>query len=166
MSQPIGNEANLAKVRQLMAQNQQVQQGGNMTHGIFIDYVSQEGNHYTGTVVVKRPTVMDYMKMGGLKSEYLRQAGVQDANLVDDTVKILAHALATLKVVVVKCPEWLMDMDNIREIDVLYHVFDKYEEWDYSFRKPVQAEPIGAGEASESAGAVDTSEVLREPAAD
>lgn len=133
MNQPLGNEASMAKVRELMGQ--QVSMGGNLTHTVLISYESEEGNMYTGQVVFKRPTVMDVMRMGGIKSQILADAGV-NAQLVDNMILQVASIVATLKVVVVSAPPWL-DYNNLHEIEVMTHVFRQFEVWEDSFRKPV-----------------------------
>jgi hypothetical protein len=143
MTQPLGNEENMAKVKALMEQAQQVNVGSELQNGVDIDFTSADGNVYRGKVVFKRPSVMDYMKMGALKSEIFRLAGVKDLNLVDPTVKFMAHVIATLKTVVVKRPEWMLDIDNMQEPEVLYHVYGKYEVWEDSFRKPDAGESEG-----------------------
>ena len=134
-------EENLAQVRELMTGADQIRLGGELKAGVTIDYVTDFGTEIKGNVVFKRPTMADYMKIGAAKSEYLRKAGVVDANLVDNTIKFMAHVMATLQIIVVKCPEWLMDLNTIQEADILYHVFDQYEVWEKSFRK-LSAEPI------------------------
>ncbi|MNN50856.1 hypothetical protein D3C81_1654630 [compost metagenome] len=95
---------------------------------------------------------MDYMKMGGHKSEIYRQAGVKDISLVDSTVKFMAHVLSTLNAVIAKRPEWLVNLEQIQEPEILYHVFGKYEEWENSFRKPVES-PETHGDSETTPGA-------------
>lgn len=129
------NKENLAKVEALMAKAEQVKLGGELKAGVYIDFTSDFGTVFQGNVIFKRPTMMDYVRMGGLKSEYLRKAGVTDPMLVDNTVKLISHVMATLNTVIIKCPEWLMNLETIEEPDILYEVFEKYEEWEKSFRK-------------------------------
>jgi hypothetical protein len=143
------NKENMEKVRELMQGAEKVRLGGELQEGVPIDYTSVYGNEYKGTVIFKRPTMKDYMKMGAVKSEYLRQAGVVNINLVDNTVKEMAQIMGTLSTVIVKCPEWLVDLGAIKEPDVLFHVYDQYDEWESSFRKSNTPEPDGAGEPTE-----------------
>jgi hypothetical protein len=96
--------------------------------------VSDMGTRYTGTVVFKRPSVMDYMKMGAAKSEILRNSGVRDLTLVDSGVKLMAQIIGTLKTVVVKSPEWLVRIDDVEDTDLLFHIYGEYQEWERSFR--------------------------------
>lgn len=155
MTQPIGNEGNMEKIREAMELHQKVQQGGNLKEGVPIDFTSMTGKVYKGVVVFKLPNMMDYMKMGGLKSEFLRLGGAKDIKLVDDSIKFMAHVMSTLEVVLVKRPEWLLKLDEVLEPDVLYHVFYKYEEWENSFRSPVQPQTEGTSGAKQGTEAVD-----------
>lgn len=174
MSEKLGNEDNINKVRQMMAaaEANNTGLGNKLTSGAVIDFTSEEGNHYTGTIIFRRPGMKDLMRMGGIKSEFLRQAGVRDISLVDNTVKFMAHVMATLSVVIEKCPAWLLDskgnidLGSVHESDLLYHIFSEYEEWENSFRKPVQGTGAGDSGTAESTEAVAASEVLRESAAD
>ncbi len=135
------NKDNMDKVKELMANAEKVRLGGDLQTGVPIDYTSLCGKRYEGTVVFKKPTMQDYMKMGATKSEYFRRAGVIDINLVDNSIKEMAQIMATLSTVIVKRPEWLLDLESIEEPDVLMHVYYKYEEWEDSFRKPSKSEP-------------------------
>lgn len=150
MSQAIGNEENLAKVRELMGQAQEANLGGALTNGVPIDHTTAFGTHLTGIVEFKRPTMKDYMRMGALKSEELRNAGVVNADLVDSQIRFMAHVISTLKVVVVKCPMWLVKIDEVQEPDILYHVYHKYQEWELSFRKPEASTEASDGDSPAS----------------
>ena len=150
------NAENMAKVREAMRMHEQIQQGGKLEHAVEVDYISSEGNEYKGIVVFKRPTTMDLMKMGGLKSEFLRLGGAQNINLVDTGIRFLAHVMATLSVVLVKRPEWLKDVTKVEDTDILYHVHDLYEEWSNSFRKTVSGEPTSDSSASEGEETMDS----------
>lgn len=137
----VGNEESMAKIQELMAQQkvmekaQEVNLGGELRNGVLIEYVSSFGNTYKGWVEFKRPTAFEYMMMGAEKSEILRRAGVRDRSLVDNSIVFMAHVMATLSKVIVKAPEWLLDIEGVKETDVIYHVYAKFEEWEDSFRK-------------------------------
>ena len=137
------NKQSMDKVKELMEKSEQVRLGGELKEGVAIDYTSMCGNEFKGTVVFKRPTMQDYMKMGAIKSEYLRTVGVVDLSLVDESIKRMAQVMAVLSTVILKCPEWLLNLTTIVEPDVLYHVYDKYEVWENSFRKPNKTTPTG-----------------------
>jgi hypothetical protein len=150
----IGNEDNMKKVQQLMQQAQQVNLGADLKNAVDVDFTSSEGNVYQGRIVFKRPTIMDYMRMGGIKSEILRQSGVVDLKLVDPSVQFMAHVISVLKTLIVKSPEWLLDIDSVQEPELLFHVFSKYEVWDDSFRKP------DAGESEGDSATTGSTEIL------
>lgn len=148
------NVENMTQVRELMQQAQAVNLGGENTEGIPIDYTTEFGSHYTGTVVFKRPTMQDYMRMGAYKAQYLGQGGAVNADLIDGTIKFMAQVMSTLRVVIVQAPAWLIEggrisVEHIQEPDILYHLYMKYEEWELTFRKPVQSELQGDSQATE-----------------
>lgn len=152
--QGLGNEENMAKVRDLMNKAQTVNLGGNLTEGVAIDYTTDFGTHFTGTVVFKRPTMQDYMKMGAYKAQYLGQGGAVNMDLIDNTIKFMAQVMSTLKVVIVRAPEWLIkdgkiNVEGMNEPDVLYHLYMQYEKWEQGFRKSVRGELQGDSPASE-----------------
>ena len=151
----LGNEENLQKVRRLMEKADKISLGSDLETTVPIDYTSFQGKKYEGEVTFKRPNVQDFMKMGALKSEILRKSGVKDINLVDIPVKALAQTMATLKYVIVSSPKWLQDVEKMHEPDVLYHIHDKYEEWENSFRTNNDEKHEGDSEASQSTEAVD-----------
>lgn len=149
-----GNEENMAKIRELMGQAQQINLGSAHTEGVPINYTSEFGTKYTGTVVFKRPSMQDYMRMGAYKAQFLGQGGAVNMNLIDNSIKFMAQVMSTLKVVVVRAPEWLIkdgriSVEHIEEPDILYHLYSKYEEWELTFRKPIQGELQGDSQATE-----------------
>lgn len=154
-NQKLGNEENMSRVMELMHSAEQVRQGDKLQEGVPINYTSQAGKVYTGVVVFKRPSMLDYMQMGGLKSEYLRQAGVVNVNLVDGTIKHMAQVLATIQKLAIKRPEWLLTPEKIEDPDVLFHVYDKYEEWENSFRTSNKAETTGDSESTDGEKTMD-----------
>lgn len=147
----MSNEANMKKVQEAMEMQQKMALGSDLHHELHIDYTSTEGTHYKGVVVVKRPNARDIMRMGGLKSQYLGDGGVTDLKLVDNGVKFLAHVIATLVVVTVKRPDWIKKVDEVLDTDILYHVYDQYNEWETQFRTAAQA--AAADDSDATAGA-------------
>lgn len=152
------NSENMEKVRAAMAAHAKAQLAGDLKDGVSIDYTSLEGNQYQGVVVFKKPNMGDYMRMGAIKADYLKKAGVTDLSLVDKSVQFMAHAMATLTVVAIKRPAWLLKLEEVTEPDVIYHVFAKYEEWEDSFRKRVSGVASADSEDSEGTEALDASE--------
>ena len=155
------NSENLAKVREAMAKAQvsqvadQVNAGDNTTHTETINFTSSFGNTYQGQVVFKRPNALDLMRIGGLKAQYFSEAGITNLEIVDNSVRLLAHVLAHLKVLVLKCPAWLFDVDKVDDMELIYEVYGKYRDWEDSFRKVVPTAQAGDSEPSEDAKAVD-----------
>lgn len=169
------NTENMAVVRNMMEQTaraNEVKLGADLEKGVPIDFVSAYGTQYKGTIVFRRPTSMDFIKMGALKSRILGSFGIVDLRLVDATVKHLAQCMAVIKTVTVQAPIWLLtddgkvDVETIKEFDLLYHIFEKYEDWDESFRTGHTAESQGDGETAGRTEDVDATEVLRESTAE
>ena len=136
-------EENLAKIRAL---GDQVKAGTENTHTIEIDYEATRGVKYTGTVVVKRPNMGDYMKMGVRKGQIIkRNIGDDDLPMsyIDETIKYLAQVLSTLEVVVLKRPEWLLKPEDCEDFDVLDHIYRRYERWLANFRDDVSEDENG-----------------------
>ncbi|MEC0169916.1 hypothetical protein [Paenibacillus graminis] len=130
--------------------------GGKFNETEVLDFESAEGNVYKGVLVFKKPTMADLMKIGGLKSEILRTAGVQDARLVDNDILFTAHMLATLEVVLVKRPEFLLNLNQVKESDLIFHVYGKYQVWEATFRKEFRDAFETDRPASEREEALDT----------
>lgn len=155
MAELIGNEENMKKVQELMNKANQVNLGDKLTHGVPIDFTSAYNTTYKGTIVFKRPSMQDYMKMGTLKAQFLGSNGIVNPMLIDDTIRYMAQCMSTLMVVIEQAPSWLLDdkgnidVSSIKEPDLLYHVYDKYEEWEENFRKPSVEELQGDSQASE-----------------
>lgn len=135
---PIGNEEQMAQIKALMASKEkadEVNQGDKATNIVEIDYISPETDeHYKGKIIFKRPNVMETMKMGGKKTQILKNAGVIDRDLADPGMMLMAEAIATLEGVVVKCPEWFIDFQKSEDLDLIFHVYGQYNIWKYSFR--------------------------------
>lgn len=158
---------NMQKVKAAMEAHAKVQMAGNLQEAVSINYESYEGNTYEGTVVFKKPTMGDWMRIGAIKADLLRKAGVTDMELVDDTVQLMAHAMATLTVVVIKRPPWFANLEEMTESDVIYHVYGKYMVWADSFRKPVQGAAAADSKDSEGAEFMDASKApIRRDSAD
>jgi hypothetical protein len=135
---PIGNEEQMAQIKALMEAKEkanEVNQGDKATNMVEIDFLSPETDeHYKGKIIFKRPNVMETMKMGGKKTQILKDSGVVSRELADPGLMLMAEALATLEVVVVKCPEWFIDFQKSEDIDMIFHVYGQYNIWKFSFR--------------------------------
>ncbi len=135
---------------------EQARAGAELKEGEMLDYESQEGNHYTGVIVFKKPSMSDIMRMGAIKSEILRESGVRDIRFVDGDISFMATAISTLEVVMYKRPECLLNLREITEADLLFHVYGLYEVWEAAFRKDFRN--TSANDRATAAGekAVDT----------
>lgn len=145
---------NMEKVRGLMAKAEEANLGSANRKDVAIDFTSEYGTHFKGTIVFKRPNMQDYMRMGALKAQELGRYGALDADLVDVSIKIIAQVLSTLQVVVEKAPDWMIhdgkiSVHHFQEPDILYHIYSKYEDWESNFRKPVQSESEGNSTTTE-----------------
>ena len=135
---------------------QKVRAGGELKEGELLDFTSTEGNHYTGVLVFKKLTMAELMKSGAIKSEILREAGVQDVRLVDTDILFMAHVISVLDVALHKRPECLLKLKEIKEPDLLFHVFGLHQMWEAKFRKDFRNTTENHSEAATGAQAVDT----------
>ncbi|WP_017814471.1 hypothetical protein [Paenibacillus shenyangensis] len=134
----------------------QARAGAELKEGEALDYESQEGNHYTGVIVFKKPSMGDIMKMGAIKSEILRESGVRDPRFVDDDIMFMAQVISTLEVVMYKRPECLLKLREITEADLLFHVYGLYEMWEASFRKAFREASANDRPAADGKETMDT----------
>lgn len=144
-------EENLEKIRKLSTQ---VRQGTGLQHDLEIDFVTSTGEVLTGTVVVHRPSMAEYLQMGVIKGRYISKYVGKEyvrPEYIDSTIQYLAHMLATMQVVVDQCPPWFMDLENLRDFDVLNHVYTQYEQWVNSFRTGSTEPTSGDSETTERA---------------
>lgn len=142
---------NMEKIKESMRVAEQTRQGGNLTEGELFDFESLEGNKYKGYIVFKKPNMGDMMRMGAIKADFLKLAGVSDIKLVDEGILFMAHVMATLEVVAIKRPDWFMKLREIEEPELLYHVFGRYQTWENSFRKDLRTTTSGDSKDTEGA---------------
>ncbi|MDQ0719810.1 hypothetical protein QF049_001071 [Paenibacillus sp. W4I10] len=135
---------------------QKVRAGGELKEGELLDFTSAEGNHYTGVLVFKKLTMADLMKSGAIKSEILREAGVQDVGLVDADILFMAHIISILDVALYKRPESLLKLKEITEPDLLFHVFGLHQMWEAQFRKGFRTASEDHSKTAAGAQTVDT----------
>lgn len=110
---------------------EKVNQGNDLEISITVKFKSKSGVEYKGTVIFKRPSVRDYMKISGLKSRYIQENIGGDIEIqpgiIDPAMSYFAEVMATFEVCIKKCPEWLLSPAELYDIDVLYHVYDTYQ---------------------------------------
>ncbi|MGG1673516.1 hypothetical protein ACIFOE_23320 [Paenibacillus sp. NRS-1783] len=128
-------EEQKAAVQAAVEAAQKVRAGGELKEGEALDFTSSEGNHYSGVLVFKKLNMADLMKIGAIKSEMLREAGVKEVQLVDNDILFMAHVISLLEIALYKRPECLLKLKEIKEPDLLFHVYDKYQVWEAEFRK-------------------------------
>lgn len=141
-------EENLQKIRAMA----EAVQKGTASAVVPVEYTSFDGTVYEGNVEFKRPNMRDYVTIGVQKGKYIQgQLGgafVEPA-YIDETVKFLAHMMATLDVVMVKRPVWLLDVEAVEDFGLLDHVYGRYQDWIGTFRAGDTDEPAGDSEATE-----------------
>ncbi|WP_028590360.1 hypothetical protein [Paenibacillus massiliensis] len=135
---------------------QKARAGGELKEGEILDFTSSEGNHYTGVLVFKKLNMADLMKVGAIKSEILREAGVQDVRLVDSDILFTAHVISVLEIALHKRPECLLKLKEITEPDLLFHVYGLQQMWEAKFRKDFRNALEDHSEATAGAQVVDT----------
>jgi len=151
-------QENMEKVKALMEAQKNVQLAGNLRKTVHIDFTSPEGNTYKGDVTFKRLTVGDMLRVEALVAEYFRKAGVTDIRFIDENAKFHARVMATLRVAMVDMQDWLRDMEKLTEIEIIYHVYGQYRNWEDSFLVRSAATASDDGSDSEGAEALDASE--------
>lgn len=172
---------NMELVNSLMAQagakaGQAVQKGNKALIPVPVDYEADSGNVYQGTVFFRRPSSMDYLRMGAIKSELLRAFGVrpiiellpngrphESMAHVDASVMYLARAISACDVLLAEpLPEWMQNHREIEDTDLIIQVYSDFDEALTSFRNGAQGAPARDGQAGAPTENVVDSEALRE----
>lgn len=105
---------------------------------LVVDFTSASGRRYQGTVIFKRPTILERSRIGVLKAQYSQGMGNVDAY-----TDLLHTAMATLDVVCIQKPQWL-NYETLYDDDVIFHIFVEYKKWEAFFR-PTPAEEQRGG---------------------
>lgn len=177
-------KANMELVQNLMAENtskqsKSVQQGNKAPINVEIDYEADSGEQYSGIISFRRPSSMDYIRMGAIKSELFRTFGirpiveyvpmpnggmdrVESMAHVDNSVKYLAQALAACDVLLVQAPEWFKNHRDIEDTDLVVHVYRRFDEELSSFRSGSQRGPSRDSEDGNDKTVVANTQVVRE----
>jgi hypothetical protein len=179
-------KANLELVNSLMAENaskqaQIIQQGNKAPIPVTIDnYEADSGTVYNGTLFFRRPSSMDYIRMGAIKSELLRTFGIrpiveyvpvpgggyeryESLAHVDNSVKYLAQALAACDVLLTgTVPEWFQNHREIEDTDLIVHVYGRFDEELASFRNGTKRGASPDSEASNNSAPMADSQAVRE----
>lgn len=97
--------------------------------------------HFTGRFIFRRPTVSDRLKIG------VRAAKLKDNASLDVTYDNIAYILATFAVIATEKPQGF-DFDNAYEVDSLFELYERYNEWLTFFRIRVQLNQENTSEQS------------------
>lgn len=88
-------------------------------------------NGFTGTFSVKYPSLMEKMRIGTLRAQYLMGMPSSSVDVITDNI---AFMTATLNVVVTDAPKWF-DLNKMDDYEVLEAIFEPYKEWSDTFRR-------------------------------
>lgn len=146
-------EENMEKIRELKLaeQSRQIAAGDKFTVDMDIDFESATGTKYVGTLTFKRPSILETIRMGVNKAQLLKREMGDDVvplELLNPEISYFAMVVGSLKVAILKSPEWLLDPEKVVDFDLLIHVYNRYDSWLDSFRKPSIAPPKGDSETS------------------
>lgn len=169
---------NMDLVNKLMAEStgkkaQAVEQGHKARISVDIDYTADSGKTFTGTLVCRRPTPMDYIRIGAAKSNVLRAFGVrpivdvvngqriESMAHLDQSITFLITSICTFDVLLVEAPEWFGNYKEIDDTDLVVHCYDRFDEELASFRRGSQGGPARDREDGTDAQALAPSEDVR-----
>lgn len=178
-------QQNMELVNSLMRQaatekGQTIQQGNKALIPVSIDYEADSGKYYEGTLFFRRPSAMDYIRMGAIKSELLRSFGIrpiieyvqtpdggsermESMTHVDASVKFLAHAIATCDVLLASpVPEWFQHHRDMEDADVVIEAYRNFDVALASFRSGTQGVPSRNSQARYDEENVADSQAVRE----
>lgn len=117
--------------------------GKKRIHSFLVDYTDIDPE-FTGKITVHYPSQIERMQIGVIRSTLL------GGNLDVDTVTFnIAHITATLEVVLDGKPDWFDISNPYLEYEILLAVYDEYDKWVSSFRKPAKTEPITGDSGNE-----------------
>lgn len=107
------------------------------THTFSIDMKVASGETFQGTFTVHRPTVGERIRISVLEAQEL--GGMQNVDLLGSN---LAHMVATFQVVIDDAPVWWKPKE-IRDLEVLQMVYQKYVDYLQQFQKSTEFERAG-----------------------
>lgn len=106
-----------------------IRQGNKQTHSFRVDY-SEINEDFVGIFEVHRPSIMEQMQMGVVKTQLL--GGVTDVDVFTDNIAIM---ISTLDTILDKSPSWFNPWDDQLSYEILESVYTEYQEWYSNFRK-------------------------------
>lgn len=178
-------KANMDLVNNLMAENAvkqatAIQQGNKAAINVGIEYEADSGVTYSGTLFFRRPSSMDYIRMGAIKSELLRTFGirpiveyvptpqggfdrVESMAHVDNSVKYLAQAIAACDVLITgQVPAWFQNHRELEDTDLVVYVYRRFDEELTSFRSGAKRGTSSNSEIGNDAENVAHPQAIRE----
>jgi len=105
------------------------------SHTFTVDVTVPSGENFKGSFTVHRPTIGERIRLGVQEGREL-----QGLANVDFLTSNLAHILSTLEVVVDSCPVWWKPRD-LRDLEVVQAVYDKYIDYLQEFQGTPKQEP-------------------------
>lgn len=176
---------NMELVQKLMSENaakqeQVVRQGNKAPIPVEVDYEADSGERYVGTVYFRRPSSMDYIRMGAVKSEILRSFGVrpiieyvplptggmervESMAHIDNSIKYLAQAIAACDVLLTgQIPVWFQNHRDLEDSDLVIYVYRRFDEELLSFRTGANGSPATNSQAGDNQAPLANPQDLRE----
>ncbi len=92
-------------------------------------------NGYKGEFTVKYPSLLDRIRIGTLRAQYLDGVPIESLDILTDNISFMA---ATLQVVLVKKPDWF-NLEVLYDYDILDYVHTEYVKWVNSFRDQIES---------------------------
>lgn len=135
--------------------------GNDAVISVDVAYTAESGRHYEGTLFFRRPSSMDYLRMGAIKSELMRANGVrpiievlpngrlhESMAHVDNSIIFLARALSAFDTLLTgTVPAWFQNYRDLPDTDLLLQVYEQFDVALASFRHGAQGAPAGDGQA-------------------
>jgi len=109
-------------------------------HSFIVNYTNAQGQDFSGTFVVHRPTLGETMRIGVKAAQDL--GGMSNVDIVSSMV---AQMIATLEIVIDTHPEWWKPRE-LRELEVLQIVYEKYTDYLREFQTSTKSKHQGTGE--------------------
>lgn len=101
----------------------------------------EDFKHIAGRFIFRRPTVQDRINIGMIASkEKAGQVGI------DMILENLIYILATFDVVIVEHPSEIV-FRNLHDMDGIFDLYNRYNEWLSCFRLSIQGDGKAAGTA-------------------
>jgi len=105
------------------------------SHTFTLDLKLPSGEEFSGTFTIHRPTVKERIRIGIIEARELE--GLVN---VDVFTSNLTHFVATFDVIVDSAPVWFKPRE-LRDVEVLQGVFEKYTDFLRTFQGKPEGEP-------------------------